>query len=82
MARQSDYKRHLKKKWSAMFNRPLCSKTFISDTKFGTLNRRTPNGFSGGVRGIMNEERNLSSFTYLIVIIKEIGISQISGGRL
>ena len=50
-----------------MFNRPLCSKTFISDTKFGTLNRRTPNGFSGGVRGIMNEERNLSSFTYLIM---------------
>lgn len=49
-----------------MFSRPLRKNIHISIVDVGTLNRRSPNGTSGGVGGIRLRKNTFSLITYPI----------------
>ena len=51
MAREMDNEQDTQTKRSTQFSRPLHQSSCISTNHVGTLNRRTPNGISGGVGG-------------------------------
>ena len=51
MAREMDNEQDTQTKRSTQFSRPLHKSSCISTHHVGTLNRRTPNGISGGVGG-------------------------------
>ena len=51
MAREMDNEQGTQTKRSTQFSRPLHKSSFILTNHVGTLNRRTPNGISGGVGG-------------------------------